>query len=183
MVANGHVVEVSPADRLRERLDDPAVAASLNALLDHADLLAVLVVGLDGLVRRGDVISETLSSAVGELRAPAAPLSGLNQARAELGSIDVSSLAVSLAGLTRALVDVMPVLDKLLHSPLADPRAADVLAELGTALVEGKAAAEADPGGPKGLFGLWRVSKDKDINRGLGFLIQVARAFGRQLPE
>jgi len=74
-------------------------------------------------------------------------------------------------------------LNKILNSPLVDPQAADVLADLGEALVEGKAAAAADPGGPKGLFGLWKVSKDKDINRGLGFLIQVARAFGRQLPK
>ncbi|OAN30058.1 DUF1641 domain-containing protein [Mycolicibacterium iranicum] len=183
MVANGHVVEASPADLLRERLEDPAVAASLNALLDHADLLAVLVVGLDGMVRRGDEISESLSSAVGELRGPAASLPGLSQARAEFGSIDVSSLVVSLAGLTRALVDTMPVLNKLLHSPLADPRAAEVLADIGAALVEGERAAHAHPDRPKGLFGLWRVSKDRDINRGLGFLIHVARAFGRQLPE
>lgn len=186
MVANGQTLETSPADRLRDRLDDPAVAASLNSLLDHADLVAILVTGLDGLVRRGDEISDSLSSAVDELRGPAASftanLPGLAEARAELRSIDMQSLAVSLASLSRTLVDVMPVLDKLLHSPLLDPKAADVLAELGQALVEGKAAAEADPGGPRGLFGLWRVSKDKDINRGLGFLVQVARAFGRQLP-
>lgn len=182
-MANGHVVEASPADLLRERLDDPAVAASLNSLLDHADLLAVLLAGLDGMVRRGDEISETLASAVGELRGPATSLPGLDRARAEFGSVDVASLVVSLAGLTRALVDTMPVLNKLLHSPLADPRAAEVLADIGAALVEGELAAQSDPGRPKGLFGLWRVSKDKDINRGLGFLIQVARAFGRQLPK
>ncbi|AQA05250.1 hypothetical protein BVC93_25845 [Mycobacterium sp. MS1601] len=187
MVANGHVVEISPADRLRERLDDPAIAASLNSLLDHADLLAILVAGLDGMIRRGDEISESLSSAVDELRGPAASftanLPGFDEARNELRTIDVRSLAVNLASLSKSLMDVTPVMNKLLHSPLVDPQAADVLAELGQALVDGKAAADADPGGPKGLFGLWRVSKDKDINRGLGFLIQVARAFGRQLPE
>lgn len=185
MVANGQTIDVSPADRLRERLDDPAVAASLNSLLDHADLLAVLVTGLDGLVRRGDEISESLSSAVGELRGPAASLAdlpGLSEARAELRGIDVQSLAVSFAALSAALVDAMPALNKILHSPLVDPEAAEVMAGLGKALVDGKAAAEADPGGPKGIFGLWRASKDKDINRGMGFLIQVARAFGRQLP-
>lgn len=187
MVANGQLVALAPADQLRDRLEDPAVAASLNSLLDHADLLAILVTGLDGLVRRGDEISESLSSAVGELRGPAASLSaglpGFDQVKADLGAIDVHALVASLTSLTSALVAATPTLDKLLHSPLVDPQAADVLAELGQALVEGKTAAAADPGGPKGLFGLWRVSKDTDINRGLGFLVHVARAFGRQLPK
>lgn len=182
----GQPVDVSPVDRLRKRLDDPAVAASLDSLLDHADLIAILVAGLDGLVRRGDEISESLASAVDELRGPASSLSsipGLDQVKNEFRGIDVGALAVSLAGLSKALVDATPAMNTLLRSPLVDPQSAEVLAELGHALVEGKAAAEADPGGPKGLFGLWRVSKDTDINRGLGFLIQVARAFGKRLPQ
>lgn len=187
MTANGQLVETSASERLRERLEDPAVAASLTSLLDHADLLAILVTGLDGLVRRGDEISESLASAVDEIRGPAtsfaANVPGLSEARNELRDVDVQSLAVGLAALTRTLIDAMPALNKLLSSPLVDPKAVDVLAELGQAVVDGKAAAEADPGGPKGVFGLWRISKDKDINRGLGFLIQVARAFGRRLPN
>lgn len=185
MVANGQVLHTSPADRLRERLDDPAVAEALNSLLDHADLLAILVAGLDGFVRRGDEISETLSSAVGELRGPAllAGVPGLNAARAELGDVDVQAVAAGVARLSGALVDALPTLNKLLQSRLFDPSTADVLADLGEAVVEGKAAAEADPGGPRGLFGLWRVTKDTDVTKGLGFLVQVARAFGRRLPN
>lgn len=181
MSANGQVVALSPADQLRDRLDDPAIAASLNSLLDHADLLAILVTGLDGLVRRGDQISDSVASAVDEIRGASltANLPGLDEVKAGLGSVDLQALA----SLASALVAAAPTMNKILNSPLVDPQAADVLAELGQALVEGKAAAAADPGGPKGLFGLWRVSKDKDINRGLGFLVQVARAFGRQLPK
>ncbi len=68
MTANGQAVAVSPADQIRDRLDDPTVAASLNALLDHADLLAVLVTGLDGFVRRGDLITDSLTSAVNDFK-------------------------------------------------------------------------------------------------------------------
>ncbi|BBX63105.1 hypothetical protein MSAS_22790 [Mycobacterium saskatchewanense] len=185
MSANGHVVELSPADRLRERLDDPAVAASLNSLLDHADLLAILLTGLDGFTRRGDEITESLASAVNELRgaslAANAPL--FDQVKSELGSIDVQALAASVASLASVLVAATPALNNVLRSPLLDPESVDVVSGLGQALIEGKAAAAADPGGPKGLFGLWRVTKDKDVSRGLGFLIQVARAFGKHLPQ
>ena len=68
MTANGQAVAVTPADTVRDRLDDPQVAAALNTLLDHADVLAVLVSGLDGFVRRGDTITSTLSSAVSRFR-------------------------------------------------------------------------------------------------------------------
>lgn len=183
----GQAPVVSPVDQLRDRLDDPTVAASLNSLLDHADLIAILVAGLDGLIRRGDEISDSLASAVDEIRGPAASLTagipGLGDVRNELRGVDAAALAVNLATLSKALVDATPAVNILLRSPLLDPESAQVLAGLGEALVEGKAAAEADPGGPKGLYGLWRVTKDKDVNRGLGFLIQVARAFGRHLPQ
>lgn len=185
MSANGHVVELSPADRLRERLDDPAVAASLNSLLDHADLLAILLTGLDGFARRGDEITESLATAVDELRSASWTSSGPlpNGAPTGLPSIDVRALAASLATLASALAAATPTLSNFLNSSLLDPQAVDVVGGLGKALIEGKAAAAADPGGPKGLFGLWRVSRDKDVNRGLGFFVQVARAFGRHLPQ
>ncbi|SBS77841.1 conserved hypothetical protein [uncultured Mycobacterium sp.] len=181
MTANGQVMAISPADALRDRLDDPRVAESLNDLLDHADLLAIIVTSLDGLLRRGDEIGDSLASAVGEFKgsALAASIPGADSLR----SVDFQALAGSLASLSGSLVSATPALNTLLTSRLTDPQAAEVLALLGQALVEGKAAAEADPGGPKGLFGLWRVTKDKDITRGLGFIIQVARAFGRRLDH
>ena len=46
MTPNGQAVAVTPADTVRDRLDDPQVAAALNTLLDHADVLAILVSGL-----------------------------------------------------------------------------------------------------------------------------------------
>ena len=53
---------------LMARLEDPAVAASLVTLLDHADLLAVLVQGLDGFIARSEIIGNSLLDSVTELR-------------------------------------------------------------------------------------------------------------------
>jgi len=60
-----------PAQALAKRLAEPRTAAAVNTLLDHADLLALLVSGLDGLVSRGDTITDSLadsstSSAAGD---------------------------------------------------------------------------------------------------------------------
>src|SRR5439155_27248699 len=100
-------------------------------------------------------------------------------------SVDLAALSDSVTRLSAAFVDATPGLDRLLHSPLTDPQTAEALAEVGSALLEGKQAAAADPRGPKGVFALMRVTKDPDVSRGLGFMIQIARAFGRSLapPE
>ncbi|MBK6885325.1 MAG: hypothetical protein IPH03_01935 [Tetrasphaera sp.] len=54
---------------LRAKLDDPQVAASLTRILDHADLLALLVVGLDGAIQRSEVIGNSLAGSLTDLRA------------------------------------------------------------------------------------------------------------------
>jgi hypothetical protein len=173
MTANGQAVAVTPADSVRDRLDDPQVAAALNTLLDHADVLAVLVSGLDGFVRRGDTITETLSSAVSEFR-------GASPGADALKGVDLQSLAASLATLSGSVVSATPALNTLLTSGLTDPQAVQVLASLGDALIEGKAGA-ADL--PKGIYGLWKAAKDPDVARGLGFLLAVARSFGRRVGQ
>ncbi|PND57913.1 hypothetical protein CRM90_10660 [Mycobacterium sp. ENV421] len=160
MTANGQTVATSPGDQIRERLDDPAVAEALNTLLDHAELLAVLVSGLDGFIRRGDTISNSLSSALTELKG--APLGSAVPGAAALKGVDIQALAASLAALSATLVAATPV-----------------LSALGEAVVDAKAAATVAP--PKGLFGLWKVTKDPDVGRGMNFMIQVARSFGRRV--
>lgn len=174
MVVNGQAAAVlSPADAVRERLDDPRVADALNSLLDHADLLAVLVGGLDGLVRRGDDITNNLTGAVAELK-------GLNGADTPLP--DLAGLAASLAALSGGLVKATPAITTLLDSSLTDPRGAEVISALGDALVSARTAI---PPAPRGVRGMWKTvrgaAKDPDVGRGLVYLIEVARAFGRRV--
>lgn len=180
MTANGQVVAVSPGDRVRERLDDPKVANALNTLLDHADLLAVLVSGLDEFVRRGETISNSLSSSVREVAG--ASISGAVPGADALKGVDVAGLAASMATLSGALVAATPALNTLLTSRLTDPQAVDVVAKLGDAVVEAKTAV-GSAAAPKGLRGLWKTSRDPDIAKGLNFMIQVARSFGRRVGQ
>ncbi|WP_237573420.1 DUF1641 domain-containing protein [Mycolicibacterium lacusdiani] len=177
MTANGQVLKPSPAEQIRAKLDDPRVAESLNDLLEHADLLAVLVSGLDGLVRRSDTLGDSLTSAIGEFKG----LNGANQSIPgidSLKSVDLAGLAASFATLSDKVVGATPALNSLLESRLTDPQAVEVLSQLGQALVDAKTAAAHSP---KGLFGILKAARDPDVARGLGFLLQVAKSFGRQL--
>jgi hypothetical protein len=171
------LVAESPGDEVIAALEDPRIASSLSVILEHADLLATIVVGLDGLLRRAEVIGDSVASGVAEIREVAASSSG----QQPWPSVDLAALSASITRLSAAVVDATPGLDRLLHSPLAHPETVEIIADVGEALLEGKRAAGADPRGPKGVFALMRVTKDPDVSRGLGFMIQIARAFGRRL--
>jgi hypothetical protein len=185
MMANGQVLQLSPADRVREKIDDPRVAASLNDLLEHADLLAILVTGLDGLLRRSDEIGDSLTSAMSEFTGS---VGGAGLARSipgidSLRSVDLAGLAESFTTLSDKVIGATPALDALLSSRLTDPQVTEVLAQLGEALIEAKAAAASNPDGPRGFFGILKMARDPDVARGLGFFLQMVKAFGRQLSS
>jgi hypothetical protein len=162
-------------DDLLARLEEPKVVGALNNLLDHAELLSVLLIGLDGFVSRGDVIADSLADAVGELR-------GASGVAGPLASIDVRGLAGSAATLSSSVITGTPALSTLL-STITDPRTVEGVTQLAGALAEGRTKAEAEPMAPTGVFGLLRALKDEDTARGLGFLIQVSKALGRQLSS
>lgn len=177
MTANGQVLDMSPSEQVRAKLDDPRVAESLNNLLEHADLLAILVSGLDGLVRRSDEISDSLASAISEFKGGAKGSAPSIESMKDMAG----GFGQSLGPLLLALAGAAPAISELLTSRLTDPEATKVLVQLGDALVEGKTASDAHPNGPKGFFGILKAAKDPDVARGVGFLLQVAKAFGRQL--
>ncbi len=170
-VVHAQVMERDQAeiDRLVDRLSQPQTAAALHALLDNAELLAVIVGGLDGLARKGEVIGDTLAEVLEEIRA-AGRATGL----------DVRTTSQQLATLIPALADAAPTINRIVASPIVDPVPVAVLSEAAVALAAGVQAAQAKRA-RVGLWGLFRATRDEDVQRGLGFLVEVARAFGRDL--
>lgn len=165
---------------LAERLAEPQTAAALSTLLDHVDLLAVLVSGLDGLVSRSDTITESLIDGVSELRAAGEP--------GRRSATQLMATAQQLAALTPALLDKLPVLEALLGSDLADPRVIEIASMAARAVTTGAVTAgaeQADRGDLKvsGVVGLLRSLKDPDISRALGFVLSIARALGKELNK
>ena len=80
-------------DAVVERLDDPAVAASLVTLLDNAELLSTLVLGLSGMIERSESIMDSVVEGIHEFqraggpRPPGAPtIAELTRVAGELAS-------------------------------------------------------------------------------------------------
>jgi uncharacterized protein YjgD (DUF1641 family) len=68
-VANGVTSRyTTPAEQLLDRLNEPGTAEALNRLLDHAELLAYSATSLDGLLRRGEELTDNLRASIDEAR-------------------------------------------------------------------------------------------------------------------
>jgi hypothetical protein len=158
-------------EQLIDRLSEPRVSASLNVLLDNVELLAVMVTGIDGLARKGEVIGDTLAVVLSELRAAGAAT-----------GLDLRVTSHQLATLIPTLADASPTINRVLDSPIVDPEPIAVLSDAAQALVVGLQAARANQT-RVGLGGALRSMRDPDVQRGMGFLIEVAKAFGRQLAN
>ncbi len=170
---------------LAERLADPQVAGALATLLDHADLLAVLVEGLDQFVGRSEVIGDSLISGIQELRGPDGPaaaaatvdLAGVASAGVQMASI----LPKAAPGMVEAVES--GAVDKLFATAVVSAEALPQVQVLARAFVKGSdefARRPIEVGGPVSLL---RLLRDPDVSRALSFFATVAKAVGKELAD
>jgi len=172
---------------LAARLHDPAVVSALVSILDHADLVAVLVEGVDSLVARSEVIGGNLMGGVTELKEAVESNTALREA-----DIDLAALVEAAAILASVLPQAAPgmaaavhsgAIDKLFSSGIVDDEAVDRVATLAQGLVEGGRNFTSDPVPISGALSLLKLLKDPDINRALSYFATVAKAMGAELAK
>lgn len=174
----------SAGDALRAKLDDPAVAASLARVLDHADLLALMVDSLDGLLQRSEIIGNALADSLGDFKL-------IEQSEDNpLKGIDLKELAGSLTAIAKASPRVTPAITKVVDSGLIDavmdsgitePAVIDQVGRLGRGLAKGAEMAESNPIHVGGPLALLKQLKDPDIARGMSFFLNVLKSMGAEL--
>ncbi|MEU3787872.1 DUF1641 domain-containing protein [Streptomyces sp900129855] len=173
MTAIESTLDPDPVEALVARLEEPNVARALHELLDHADLLAILIHGVDGLVSRGDTISDSLADAVTELRQ--VKPTGLPEAG------QVVQLVRHLSGLITPLLDVLPSIEAAVRSDVGGVGLADIAAAASRAAVRGTQQATSERAQINGLRAMLRVVKDPDVGRAIGFVVAIAKALGQEL--
>jgi len=158
-------------EEVLDRLSQPENLRALNSLADHLPLIAVLVEGIDGLARKGDIITDTIAEVLEQMRA-AGRASGL----------DVRETTEQLATLIPTFAEAAPAIHRVATSAIVHEDAVAVVGDTGLALAAGYRTAQREK--PRvGPAGLLRATREPDVQRGLGFLIEVAREIGRQLDE
>lgn len=157
-----------PVDAVLERLNDPTIASSLVTLLDNAELLSTLVLGLSGFIERGDVIMDGIADSVAEFKASGGPLDDAS----ELSTIREAT------AVARQLAASAPLLAQVLDSAMARPETVELLSEVSQAATEGAARAR-EQDTRVGAVSAVRSLRDPDVQRGLGVLVEIARSLGR----
>ncbi len=163
----------APVDAVIDRLNDPAVAASVVTLLDNAELLSTLVLGLSGMLERGDTIIESISTGIDDVIAAG---------RADRPDLTLPTPA-ELTALVSALSRATPVITNLLDSEMVSDETVAVLSRLSGAVKEGAAAARTNRTSVRGVWAALKALKEPEVARGLGFLVEIARALGRRLDH
>lgn len=156
---------------LEARLDDPGVVESLTALLDHADLLAVLVDGLDGFVGRSETIGDSVISGLTELR-------GVVDSGALLP--DLGAPLPDLLAAVRQLAGILPQIAPQVVAAV-EAGGADELALFTTGLARGHADFIRNPVEVGGIRSIGRLLRDPDVARTLSYLATIGKAVGREL--
>ncbi len=110
--SNGVSLATTGADRLRQRLDDPATAAALNDILDRLDVIALSVNSLDGLLRRSDTIIESARDGVADLRQAAPKDLDLEKTLSQLGQ-SLPAVLEALPELSRTLPQLTRLASRL----------------------------------------------------------------------
>lgn len=165
---------------LVSRLQDPNVANSLATVLDHADLLALLVEALDGFVARSEVIGDNLASGLTEIRGSGdseVDLPGLIQSGMSLASVAPKAVP----GLVNAVES--GAIDKLLSAGVVSAEALPQVEMLARGLARGSEQYAATPVEVGGLLSLPKLLKDPDIARALSFFATVAKAVGKEISD
>lgn len=158
-------------DDVLDRLNDPAKLAALNTLVDNLELLAVLVAGLDGLARKGDLIADTAAEVLDTARA-ASRSTGL----------DVRRTSEQLATLIPTLAEAAPAINRVAHSAIVHEQAVEVVGLTAQAVSEGY---QRVAGTDKRVARrhLLKIAKEPEVQRGLAFLVEVARVLGTELAQ
>lgn len=89
------------AEALLDRLNEPRTAEALHHLLDHAELLAYSAGALDGLIRRGETITDNVAASIDDVRQAIPPESGAYLSELAALGKELPALAATATQLAR----------------------------------------------------------------------------------
>lgn len=183
-------------------LNNPETLQALKETLQYAPLLAFLTKGLNDFISRGDEIAENVTEAFNEFK----PKSD-SETSAELGQI-LGQLPILLPSLAKNLPTIAenlpPLLENapslmktsvklgeiadsegvqaFLNSGMLSPELVSLLGEAGETAIKTHQEFKANPR-EFSLWGAYKETKDADVQRGLGFLLELSKNLGKMLKK
>lgn len=180
---------------LSNKLSNPNTLAALNEIIANAPTMAFLASGLSEFLGRGEEIADNIGEALREFKPQLS-----EKYATELGVL-ISQLPKTLPTITEnlpPLLEKAPILmqttaklgeiaesegvQAFLNSGMLTPELVGFLGDLGRTTVETEAEFRKNPKSIS-LFGLYGATKDEDVQRGLGFIIALAKNIGKMMKN
>ncbi len=180
---------------LSEKISKPETLAALNEIIENAPTVAFLAKGMTDFLGRGEEIADNIGEALREFRPQMS-----DKYSAEIGAL-LSQLPRTLPMITEnlpPLLEKAPILmqtttklgeiaesegvQAFLNSGMLTPELVGFLGNIGRTTVETEHEFRSDPKSVS-LFGLYGATKDADVQRGLGFLLALAKNIGKMLKQ
>ncbi len=145
-----------------ERLAAPATLTALQQLLDHLPVLAFVLESFDGLLRRGEELTENVAESLHEACRLTLPFE-----------------AKTLQQILNGVPKVIDAVTALIHTGLFDPEVVAVLVEVGRQMAGPYNEAKYRPDSPVGPWGLFKALRDPDVQRALGVGLYIVKRYGQ----
>ncbi|WP_298210797.1 DUF1641 domain-containing protein [Ferrimicrobium sp.] len=166
----GERINADELDVLLDRLTDPETAAYALGIIENLEALYLLTLSLNEFLRRGEVIVDSLSSSVAEIR---------QSSTKEAATRNFESLKEFVA-LFKSLGDRSEVLGSILRNQLLDEDFLGGVTVLTQSLGDARRSTKGSRTSKiKGLGSLVKSLKDVEVQRGLDFAVELLRALGR----
>ncbi|MDI3328067.1 MAG: DUF1641 domain-containing protein [Alicyclobacillaceae bacterium] len=171
-IDQGAAVDAFPDEVLMERLSDPHTIQQLVRLLDKLDQVVFLFEMVEGFLRRGPEIADSINDMVVMLRQ-------------NLGGSERSARWENLFNAARRIQEFLdsPQVQSLFRSDVLDVRSVRVVGKLARAMIQ--ASEDVSRAEPKriGLIGMMRALGDPDVQPALNFMLNFARRLSRELQD
>lgn len=171
------------ASGLIEKLGNPRTIESLKALLDRLELAAFLLEAVDGFLRRGDEVAESVASGVAEWRetAPGMDIDRLKALGDALPKLLDATVLLVKSGALERFPRVVDTAIALADKGLFEMKTVGVLADIGQRAAASYEEVKTQPRQPVGLLGLLRGLNDPDVQKSVALLLAVAKRYGQTL--
>lgn len=194
--------KIAALRELTDQLANPETLNSLKKVVEYAPMLVFLMEALDGFLRRGEEITDNIGESIRKFSGQISESGsgGFGEIAAQMPNIlpplmkSLPQLAENLPPLLEQAPSLMKTGARLgeiaesegvqtfLNSEMLTPELVNFLGDTGKVAVRTKADFQRNPE-KLGLWGLYKKSGDEDVQRGLGFLMELAKNFGQMLNE
>jgi uncharacterized protein YjgD (DUF1641 family) len=164
-------------------LGNPATVASIRQLLDKLDLAVFAINAIDGFLRRGDEVANSMAEGFNDIRklANSENTAAITQYVEELPKFTAAGRKLISSGLLERMSELTEAGMMLSNAGFFEPKMVQPLAELGRMATESYVAAKATPVKQYGFFDLLRLLKDPEAQRTIHLLVEMSKQFGSKL--